>query len=171
MNILSLQNKLRINWLIYQMLGVPAHGLHRMAYVSSPSKSNTEREINKSYMCAKTKSKTTVAGKTSTETNRLKEIVTTEKALELLADVRDKYEYAKERRNIVNSERAVSIATGAFILYTGISNVFRSPFSSMLGVLAGSALLLRGATGYCPIKEQLTGVRDITVVVDPKTEK
>lgn len=97
----------------------------------------------------------------------LKDGLTSEKALELLANVRDKYEYAKERRNIVNSERVVSIAAGAFVLYTGVNNMFRSPFSALLEVVAGSALLLRGATGYCPVKEQLTGVRDVTVV-EPK---
>lgn len=118
-------------------------------------------------MCAKTKTKATIASTASDATHRLKEAITTEKALELIANVRDKYEYAKERRNIVNSERVVSVAAGAFVLYTGISNVFRSPFSAMLEVVAGSALMLRGATGYCPIKEQLTGVRDITVV-EPK---
>lgn len=118
-------------------------------------------------MCAKTKVKNKVANTAEEATNRIKAAVTSEKALELLANVRDRYEFAKERRNIVTSERAVSIAAGAFILYTGVSNVFRSPFSAMLEVVAGSALLLRGATGYCPVKEQMTGVRDITVV-EPK---
>ncbi len=118
-------------------------------------------------MCAKTKIKNTVANTAEEATNRIKEAMTSEKAMELIATVRDKYEFAKERRNIVTSERAVSIAAGAFILYTGVSNAFRSPFSALLEVVAGSALLLRGATGYCPIKEQMTGVRDITVV-EPK---
>lgn len=121
-------------------------------------------------MCAKIKSKIAEATPPTVEGRSLKDVITTEKAIELLADVRDKYQYAKERRNIVNSERAISIAAGAFILYTGINNVFRSPFSSVLEVVAGGALLLRGATGYCPVKEQLTGVRDITVV-EPKIEK
>jgi|GEM_PF-868868 len=114
-------------------------------------------------MCAKIKIETKAEGQAN-KTNLLKDGLTTDKALELLGNVRDKYEYAKEHRNIVTSERVVSIAAGAFVLYTGVSNMFRSPFSALLEVVAGSALLLRGATGYCPVKEQLTGVRDITVV-------
>jgi len=71
----------------------------------------------------------------------------------LIDDVRERLREASENRNIASSERLLSVAAGTFVLYTGITGIFRSPFTSLAEVLVGSVLILRGATGYCPVKD------------------
>lgn len=91
-------------------------------------------------------------------------IITKEKTLEILADVKDKLIEAHENRNIANSERLLSVAAGAYVFYTGILGIFNSPFTAIGEVALGGALMLRGATGYCPLKDALTARRDITII-------
>ena len=92
------------------------------------------------------------------------------KTKELLDDVRERFREANENRNIANSERLLSVAAGAFVLYTGITRMFKTPLSSLAEVAVGSALLLRGATGYCPIKDSVCPEREVTVVERIVTE-
>ena len=92
------------------------------------------------------------------------------KTKEILEDVRDRLRKANDNRNIANSERLLSVAAGAFVLYTGITRMFRTPLASLAEVAVGGALMLRGATGYCPVKDAIScndavyGDRDVTVV-------
>lgn len=85
-------------------------------------------------------------------------------AKELFEDVKERLVEAHENRNIANSERVLSIAAGAFVFYTGITGLFRKPLTAFAEVAVGSALILRGATGYCPISDSINAGRDITIV-------
>lgn len=85
-------------------------------------------------------------------------------AKELFEDVKERLIEANENRNIANSERVLSIAAGAFIFYTGVLGLFRKPLSSLAEVAIGSALILRGATGYCPIADSMNADKDITII-------
>lgn len=88
-----------------------------------------------------------------------------QKTKELLGDVKDKLSVAHDNRNIGGSERVLSVAAGAFIFYKGIVGVFKSPLGSLAEIVAGSALLLRGATGYCPVKDKLgMDDEDVTII-------
>lgn len=118
-------------------------------------------------MCAKTKVANAAKATTSkakTKAKSFKDLLTTENTIALLADARKKYLYAKERRNIATSERVLSVASGAFMFYTGLTKILRSPITSLGEVVLGGGLILRGATGYCPVKEQITSTKDITIV-------
>ncbi len=86
------------------------------------------------------------------------------KTKEILEDVRDRLRDANDNRNIANSERILSVAAGAFVLYTGITRMFSTPLSSLAEVAVGGALILRGATGYCPVKDSVCCDREVTVV-------
>ena len=57
--------------------------------------------------------------------------------------------------NVEQTERIISIGTGAFIALKGITNVFSHPFLALVELGVGGALLYRGLTGYCPMKEKL----------------
>jgi len=84
-------------------------------------------------------------------------------AKELFEDVKERLIEASENRNIANSERVLSVAAGAFVLYTGITHMFKAPLSSLAEVAMGGALILRGATGFCPVKQAMTA-KEITIV-------
>lgn len=86
------------------------------------------------------------------------------KTKEILEDVKDRLWEANDNRNIANSERLLSVAAGAFVLYTGITRMFKTPLSSLAEVAVGGALILRGATGYCPVKDSVCCNRDVTGV-------
>ena len=86
------------------------------------------------------------------------------KTREIFDDVKERLREASDNRNIANSERLLSVTAGAFVLYTGITRMFKTPLSSLAEVAVGSALILRGATGYCPIKDSVCPDGDITVV-------
>jgi hypothetical protein len=60
-----------------------------------------------------------------------------------------------ENANVGKSERIISVGAGAFIALKGITNVFSHPFLALTELGLGSALLYRGLTGYCPVKEKL----------------
>lgn len=83
---------------------------------------------------------------------------------ELLDDVKERLREANDNRNIANSERLLSVAAGAFVLYTGITRMFKTPLSSLAEVAVGSALILRGATGYCPVKDSVCCQSNVTIV-------
>jgi hypothetical protein len=57
-----------------------------------------------------------------------------------------------ENANVEKSERVVSILTGTFILWRGLTNIFSSPVIALGEVAIGGSLLHRGVTGYCPVK-------------------
>src|SRR5690606_15085109 len=86
------------------------------------------------------------------------------KTKEILDDVKERLMEANDHRNIANSERLLSVAAGAFVLYTGITRMFKTPLTSLAEVTLGSALILRGATGYCPVKDSVCPDQDIAIV-------
>jgi hypothetical protein len=57
--------------------------------------------------------------------------------------------------NVGTTERAISIGAGAFIALKGVTNLFSSPLLALSELGVGGALLYRGVTGYCPVKEKL----------------
>ncbi len=57
--------------------------------------------------------------------------------------------------NVGQTERMISVGAGAFIALKGITNVFSHPLLALTELGVGGALLYRGLTGYCPIKEKL----------------
>lgn len=57
-----------------------------------------------------------------------------------------------ENANVEKSERVVSILTGTFILWRGLTNIFSHPVIALGEVAIGGSLLHRGVTGYCPVK-------------------
>lgn len=59
--------------------------------------------------------------------------------------------------NIAKSERIVSAAFGTFMFWKGAKEVFSNPSNAVWELIIGGALLYRGATGYCAIKEKMDG--------------
>lgn len=57
--------------------------------------------------------------------------------------------------NIDKSERLVSVGTGAFITLKGLTNLFSHPYLAVTELGIGGALLYRGVTGYCIVKDQM----------------
>ncbi|MBC8053359.1 MAG: DUF2892 domain-containing protein [Sphingobacteriaceae bacterium] len=57
--------------------------------------------------------------------------------------------------NVGQTERIISVGAGAFIALKGITNVFSHPFLAITELGLGTALLYRGLTGYCPVKEKM----------------
>src|SRR5688572_20293844 len=57
--------------------------------------------------------------------------------------------------NVSNFERAASAAIGGFLIFNSLGKIFRSPFRSISRIGAGSALLYRGLSGYCPVYHQM----------------
>lgn len=62
---------------------------------------------------------------------------------------------ATERINLTWIERYISVATGAKLSFSGLKNIFKSPFSSILKLGAGGYLLNRGVTGHCELYTQM----------------
>ncbi|HEY8781431.1 MAG TPA: SRPBCC family protein [Mucilaginibacter sp.] len=57
--------------------------------------------------------------------------------------------------NLTWPERYVSIAAGVKLAFSGIRNLFKNPFSSILKLGAGGYLLNRGITGHCELYSQM----------------
>ncbi len=57
--------------------------------------------------------------------------------------------------NIGESERIVSAAFGAFMFWKGVSDIFSKPSNAVWELVLGGALIYRGATGYCAIKDRI----------------
>ncbi|WP_374166848.1 SRPBCC family protein [Arcticibacter sp. MXS-1] len=56
----------------------------------------------------------------------------------------------KESVNIDPAERIFSVAGGAYLIYAGLSQILKKPFTGVSKAVAGGALLVRGVSGYCP---------------------
>ena len=67
-----------------------------------------------------------------------------------------------ENANVGKSERIISLGAGAFIALKGITNVFSHPFLALIEIGLGGALLYRGLTGYCPVKEKMDEQEDLS---------
>ena len=53
--------------------------------------------------------------------------------------------------NVNPPERILSLAAGAFLIYTGLKNIRKKPIVSLTEALAGGLMVFRGATGHCPV--------------------
>lgn len=53
--------------------------------------------------------------------------------------------------NINTPERIVSVIGGAFLMYSGVKSLFRSPVAGLSKLAAGGTLFMRGTSGHCPV--------------------
>jgi len=84
-----------------------------------------------------------------------------------LEKVKDKLDAGCENGNVGNSERVLSVIAGGFIFGIGVRSIFRSPLTGFSTLTLGGALVWRGVTGKCAIKEAVskaTGEKDVTVI-------
>lgn len=71
-----------------------------------------------------------------------------------------------ENANVGKSERILSVATGAFILFQGITNIFSHPIIAVAEIAVGGSLMQRGVTGYCPVKGVIEqSCQDTTAII------
>ncbi len=55
--------------------------------------------------------------------------------------------------NVGKTDRIISVGTGAYIFFKGITNLFSHPVLALTEAGIGAALLHRGITGNCSIKK------------------
>ncbi|MGI4727437.1 MAG: YgaP family membrane protein [Janthinobacterium lividum] len=55
--------------------------------------------------------------------------------------------------NVGKTDRIISVGTGAYIFFKGVTNLFSSPILALTEVSIGAGLLHRGITGNCAIKK------------------
>lgn len=67
-------------------------------------------------------------------------------------NIKNKLADACEYGTIGSSERMLSVVAGGFILGYSVKKLFKKPLRGVSGVTLGSALVMRGLTGKCPIK-------------------
>lgn len=72
-----------------------------------------------------------------------------------LDTVKDNIDMSCGDANIGKSERVLSVISGGFILGVGVKNLFRSPLTAFSGIALGGALVYRGITGHCKVREVL----------------
>jgi len=65
-----------------------------------------------------------------------------------------------ENVNITTSERVISAATGSFMVWKGVKGTFSKPSNAVWELILGSALLYRGITGYCSVKNRIDSLQD-----------
>ncbi|GAA4325788.1 SRPBCC family protein [Flaviaesturariibacter amylovorans] len=63
--------------------------------------------------------------------------------------------------NVGQTERLFSTAMGAFLLSSGLSNLFRHPVNGLLKTAIGGYLMYRGASGHCPLYSTIGKTRDV----------
>lgn len=88
------------------------------------------------------------------------------KTKDVIEHVNETFGDCEPHTNIALSERFLSVATGTFILCKGITGIFRKPVGALLETAIGGALIYRGATGYCTLKERLSIPKQEVVVVE-----
>lgn len=70
--------------------------------------------------------------------------------------------------NVGTSERILSVIAGGFILGLGAKNLLKSPMTAFTGVTLGGALVYRGITGKCTIKQAIEDMKnkedEVTVI-------
>lgn len=79
----------------------------------------------------------------------------------LMDSVVDVVIQSTENVNIGTSERIVSAAAGGFMLWKGVKDTFSRPSNAVWEIILGGALLYRGVTGYCSVKNRLDNLNDI----------
>lgn len=63
--------------------------------------------------------------------------------------------YPDRYTNIAKSERIISAAFGTFMFWKGAKDIFSNPSNGVWELIIGGALIYRGATGYCAVKEKI----------------
>jgi len=58
-------------------------------------------------------------------------------------------------QNVSNFERGLSIGVGALLIYSALSNFRKTPVRAVLRAGLGAAMVLRGASGNCPLYTSL----------------
>ena len=66
-------------------------------------------------------------------------------------------------------ERYISIAAGVKLSFSGIRNIFKSPFTSILKLGAGGYLVNRGISGHCELYSQAGKINTSPVNVNIRT--
>ena len=61
----------------------------------------------------------------------------------------------QEPINLEWPERYISIAAGVKLAFSGLTHIFKSPFTSIVKMGAGGYLLNRGVTGHCELYTKL----------------
>ena len=61
----------------------------------------------------------------------------------------------RESPNIDNGERAISLATGVYLLYQSLKSVRKHPLMAIQGSALGGLMIYRGTTGVCPVYKSL----------------
>lgn len=79
----------------------------------------------------------------------------TSKISEIGNNLKDSLLHHNPNANVGMSERIVSLGTGAFIAFSGITNILSHPMIALSEMAIGGTLLYRGVTGSCPLKEML----------------
>jgi hypothetical protein len=69
--------------------------------------------------------------------------------------------------NVGKTDRIISIGTGAYIFFKGITNLFSHPVLALAEVGIGAALLNRGITGNCSIKKIIDDLDETDTVSSP----
>lgn len=64
--------------------------------------------------------------------------------------------------NVDNNERILSAAVGAFLLSSGVGNLFSSPLSGLVKTALGGYLLYRGASGHCPVYSSMGKTKNVS---------
>lgn len=59
------------------------------------------------------------------------------------------------KENIDQGERIVSLLAGSWLLYKSLKKIRKHPFIGLQGLAAGGLMFYRGATGICPLYQQL----------------
>lgn len=70
--------------------------------------------------------------------------------------VKDKLEKSCENSNLGKSERVLSVVAGGFIMGSAIRKVVKHPIRGFTSLSLGGALVWRGISGRCPVKEIIT---------------
>lgn len=64
--------------------------------------------------------------------------------------------------NVGQNERILSAALGAFVLSSGINNLFSSPINSLIKTAIGGILLYRGVSGNCPVYSSMGKTKNVS---------
>jgi uncharacterized membrane protein len=64
--------------------------------------------------------------------------------------------------NVGQNERIISAALGAFILSSGVNNLFSSPINSLIKTAIGGILLYRGVSGNCPVYSSMGKTKNVS---------
>lgn len=64
--------------------------------------------------------------------------------------------------NVGQNERMISVGLGAFLLSSGLNNLFSHPIKGLLRTAIGGALLYRGVSGHCPMYASMGKTKGVT---------